>query len=283
MRSSYKTRLRAKRTRQKIKKMKILKKKLRLPNTNKAKRTYEGNSHPIGSNKSSSKSSKSSLCYMCDKVAETVEHAPPKCLFPKNKDVSDNINYREQLITVPSCKEHNIDKSQDDEYILYTLVMNIPTNQVGRKQLSTTVKRAIERRPQLINLFLENQKQVYLKAKDNGLETKSIALKVDIQRFNSAIEMMVRALYFSHYKEKCCGEINIFPSFLFALGTKNSKEINQDTNALFSSLETYFKSNQKLGENPEVFYYQVTKPTNEFNTVFKLVFYGGCSIAVFIK
>lgn len=32
-------------------------------------------------------------CYMCDNDATTVEHVPPKCLFPEMKD-SNGIDYK---------------------------------------------------------------------------------------------------------------------------------------------------------------------------------------------
>lgn len=49
-------------------------------------------------------------CYMCDAEATTVEHVPPKCIFPESKDLSSTdklLDFRKQLITVPSCDDHN--------------------------------------------------------------------------------------------------------------------------------------------------------------------------------
>ncbi len=277
MRGSYKTRLRIKRKRQKIKKRKLLKKQLRLAKANMAK------SDQKRSNKTNRRSSKSSYCYMCDKEASSVEHVPPKCLFPKKADVKDGINYRQQLITVPSCEEHNTAKSTDDEYILYILVMNIFTNHVGKKQLSTKIARAVKARPKLMISFLDNQKEVFLKAKDSSSEASATAVKVNLPRFNSAIETLTRALYFHHYNEKCCGAIIVHPDFIPSLGTKNSIEVNRDISELSTSIEKYFEDNEKFGSNADVFYYQVTKPTTKFDTIFKLVFYGECSISVLMN
>ncbi|NQZ32478.1 MAG: hypothetical protein HRU06_14505 [Oceanospirillaceae bacterium] len=269
MRGSYKTRLRAKRTRQKTKNKK---RKIQFAKVKKV----------TPSNKISSKSRKIKHCYMCEKEAVTVEHVPPKCLFPEKKDVSDGVSYREQLITVPSCEDHNTKKSSDDEYILYVLVMNIPTNQIGKNQFSTKVMRAIQRRPQLMNQFLKNQKEVYLRDLHTGLVTQTIALDIDMTRFISAIEMMVKALYYNHFSEKCCGEILINPNFLFSLDAKNSQSINQEIQILSAYTEKYFEGSKRFGNNSEVFYYQVTKVPERSTTVFKLMFYGDCSITVFI-
>jgi hypothetical protein len=45
------------------------------------------------------------ICYWCGKKATLMEHVPPKCLFPEEKDVMDILNksFRNNLITVPSC------------------------------------------------------------------------------------------------------------------------------------------------------------------------------------
>lgn len=63
-------------------------------------------------------------CYMCEATATSVEHVPPRCLFPEQKDLPSGVNLRKQLITVPSCEAHNTSKSKDDEYLLYALLMN---------------------------------------------------------------------------------------------------------------------------------------------------------------
>ena len=58
---------------------------------------------------------------MCDALATTKEHIPPKALFPKQKDVLSEISLRKDLITVPSCEKHNNSKSRDDEYLVFCL------------------------------------------------------------------------------------------------------------------------------------------------------------------
>lgn len=51
-------------------------------------------------------------CYMCEKPATSVEHIPPKCLFPEQKDLPGGADLRKQLLTVPACDEHNLKKYQ---------------------------------------------------------------------------------------------------------------------------------------------------------------------------
>ena len=42
-------------------------------------------------------------CYACERPASTIEHCPPKSFFPSGQ--------RQDLMTVPSCEEHNIEKT----------------------------------------------------------------------------------------------------------------------------------------------------------------------------
>ena len=58
-------------------------------------------------------------CYFCSKLATTKEHIPPKSFF-----LGRDINPK-RLIRVPSCEEHNTDKSADDEYFRNLISLEI--------------------------------------------------------------------------------------------------------------------------------------------------------------
>jgi len=72
------------------------------------------------------------FCYYCGTDASSKEHVPPKCLFPEKKDIADGMNYRKNLITVPSCDKHNSNKCKDDEYLQLIIVHGYFNNTVGR-------------------------------------------------------------------------------------------------------------------------------------------------------
>jgi len=57
---------------------------------------------------------------MCDLPGTTDEHIPPRAIFPEAKD-AEGRNYRIDLITVPSCPDHNTAKSDDDEFLMVSL------------------------------------------------------------------------------------------------------------------------------------------------------------------
>ena len=65
------------------------------------------------------------ICYYCNEIATPKEHTPPKCFFPKKKDLpSGSPDYRKNLITVPSCEKHNTGRSKDDEYTAVSIIMH---------------------------------------------------------------------------------------------------------------------------------------------------------------
>lgn len=68
-----------------------------------------------------------SSCYYqgCSRPAESKEHLPPKAFFPKNQ--------RKELLTVPSCHEHNQRKSSDDVYVLAHICMNAAPSHGSRE------------------------------------------------------------------------------------------------------------------------------------------------------
>jgi hypothetical protein len=77
-------------------------------------------------------------CYYCGKEQTSVEHIPPKSFFPKNQ--------RKNLLTVPSCDEHNQQKSTDDEYVKAILLSSILANgNSNLVDLRETLERSLHR------------------------------------------------------------------------------------------------------------------------------------------
>src|SRR5580765_5494653 len=85
------------------------------------------------------------ICYKCGTSATSREHVPPLCFFPEKKDIN-NIDFRINLITVPSCEEHNAKKSTDDEFLMAALSGIVGNNEVGYVHTKTKVKRALARK-----------------------------------------------------------------------------------------------------------------------------------------
>jgi len=82
-------------------------------------------------------------CYMCNKAGTTKEHVPPKCFFPEKKDIRPEEDYRKNLITAPSCQEHNSGKSDDDSYLLAVIAAHYQNNPLSERHYSKKIKRAL--------------------------------------------------------------------------------------------------------------------------------------------
>lgn len=221
-------------------------------------------------------------CYMCEDQATSSEHVPPKCLFPEQRDLPDGVDLRKQLITVPSCDEHNSKKSTDDEYLLYCLVMSIPSNEVAGNHFFRKVMRAIERNPSLIKKYLSNTQNVHVENIETKELSKSIALQIDGERFDKALEQLSRAIYFHHFGKKHNGEIGIHPNFLLTM-TGEYKKTNDSIAKMDKISEVLFSKEPSYGENPDVFRYCAVDKGDGENKYLRLYFYGGNRVTIIFK
>lgn len=106
-------------------------------------------------------------CYMCGAVATTVEHAPPKCLFPEAKD-TPGADFRKNLITVPSCIEHNCSKSSDDEFLMVSIAGIVGNNSIGYHHATGKVDRALRRSSyRLLNKVFHKKEILRIEKEDN--------------------------------------------------------------------------------------------------------------------
>jgi hypothetical protein len=130
-------------------------------------------------------------CYWCKQPATSLEHVPPKCLFPVANDTADGTSHREQLITVPSCDLHNGAKSDDDEYLLCVLAFNILNNPVGQQQAVSKVLRALKQAPRLAERVLGKAKEITIEDTTSGQLDSTLAFKIEDRRLQSAFEHIV--------------------------------------------------------------------------------------------
>jgi hypothetical protein len=185
-------------------------------------------------------------CYMCDEVAFSVEHVPPRCLFPKQKDLPPGLDLRQQLLTVPACAQHNMEKSLEDEYFLHVIVGVEGINAVGRDHYRHAIRRRYAQNNSLLWRF---------KSRSIDFGDK-LGHRVEIERLNSFIDHLARALYFVHFGQKWQWRVGWFPEFL-------SRIIESSPRHEFVRLSTIARNEQRfsaipfLGANPSVFTYQV--------------------------
>lgn len=221
-------------------------------------------------------------CYMCEKDATGVEHVPPRCLFPEQKDLPAGIDLRKQLITVPACDVHNTAKSQDDEYLLNILTINLPANEIAKNQFLTKIMRSVNRNPKLMQEIMKTPQPVIAVDEIAGQKHHTVAVKIDDARIDLALEHIGRALYFHHFKEKWLGSLRTQPDFLLAsLNPKNAEELNGPIERMAVAADEIFKNSPYFGENPDVFKYQVIDGNDRLIKLMRLHFYIGCKVSVF--
>ncbi len=204
---------------------------------------------------------------MCDSPSTSDEHAPPRCIFPELKDVSDSVGRRENLITVPSCDDHNSVKSKDDEYLLYILSSSITSNSVGHTQAKSKVKRAIANKPSLFFQLSQNATLVPFTNFNTGNITDAIAIFPDGDRVNSILDKCARALYFYTTGRKFIGTAKVINGFLLS-----SQENSENKQKVFEQTENIFNEYPYFGNNQDTFKYK-TIAINE-SAMLLLEFYG---------
>lgn len=219
-------------------------------------------------------------CYMCEKEATSLEHVPPKCLFPEKKDLPEGIDFRKNLITVPSCDEHNSQKSKDDEYLLFLLLSAKKGNIDKERHLNTKFTRAVNRTPHVYNSFCQN-KSHFLSFEEGDINVES-SFFVDIPRFENAIKHIALGLYYNHYGKKWNGSFRMFSSEMINEKSFNSYKANQDIHETASKIACYFEKKEARGENPQIFMYKWHTEGEGGHAIF-MDFYEGFEITVVLR
>jgi len=216
-----------------------------------------------------------STCYMCSEPATTREHVPPVCLFPEIKDTR-GIDFRINLLTVPSCEDHNLKKTKDDEFLLVALAGYVGNNYIGYFHSQTKVNRALRRKSKD---FLT--KQVMINARDyeilgkNGKKYPVIYGNIDSKRFTRCFAQIARGLFYAEFLKVFEGECTIILGFI--------KYLDEDTNTLTKFLKHRFELEnleEEKGSNPHVFRYQFCKPDKDGLIALRMIFYQGAEVYV---
>lgn len=213
-------------------------------------------------------------CYMCDRESTSREHVPPLCLFPEAKDVK-GLNFRTNLITVPSCDEHNSKKSNDDEFLMVAIAGIVTNNDLGYMQTITKVNRALKRKSIdfLGKAVLKNLKVTTIKSIE-GYDFPVLFGNPDRYRMVKCFEHIVYGLYFHENKERFKGEVKILMGFI----QHERKDLQTFTDFIRKRFELEDLRLDIKGNNPDVFKYQFCAPDNNGIIGFKLTFYGGTEV-----
>jgi len=214
-------------------------------------------------------------CYVCDKIATTREHVPPLCLFPEGKDII-GLDFRQNLITVPSCDEHNSKKSKDDEFLMVSIAGIFGNNPLGYFHAETKVNRALRRKSKdfLNKVILKNYKSGEIEL-SFGKKQPIIYGNPDLNRLICCFKNIGYGLYYHEFHHSFKGEIEVLPGFL---------KCDDNTNTLVKLINKKFEVDEKTtgvkGDNPSVFCYQFCEP-DQFGLIgLQMVFYGGTVVYI---
>ena len=215
---------------------------------------------------------KNRICYYCGAPAVSREHVPAKCFFPTDK--------RDNLITVPSCEEHNENTSVDDSYVLLIITCFINNNQVGKDYSIPKWVDTLKRSPALKNVFASSCRPIDVNK--DGEKVHTYKLKIDRKRFDKEVIKMAYALYFHTYEKRWSKQQNIgSPAFICNDGGKDDKghliqRVNLKTEACGLNNICPF-----LGNNQDIFKYRFLKSNDTEEPILQMIFYEGFEVWAF--
>lgn len=212
-------------------------------------------------------------CYFCGKPAISSEHVPPKCIFPEQKDLSDD-DYRKNLITVPSCNTHNSAKSRDDEFLMACLASVVGNNGTGFLHTNKKLARAHARNPHLCNDTIRDARSLILQTPD-GIAFPVLVGRPDMERLCRALQSVARGLYFHTNGKRFKGKVTVIPSFVNFPRGKTMSVVQLLAQRM---IEQYRSEWQTHGDNPRIFTYQIG-PVDQFGmTPMVMTFYSGAEV-----
>jgi hypothetical protein len=216
-------------------------------------------------------------CFMCSMPATTDDHIPPKCIFPEYKDTG--VDYRQNLITVPACAEHNWGTSLNDEYLLGILALHWRNNQAAYAQSMTKLKRAFKHSRKLYDLFLgpAQNKLIYWDGQT------LITAPVDMSRFTSSMDKISRGIYYNHFDKKWMANVDIWPISLVPIYDTDPYPIVRLLEEVRAQIRALCMGQSQNGSNPDIFYYQILQRSPAASSYIRLVFYGGFEVIAALR
>lgn len=212
-------------------------------------------------------------CYFCGKPATSSEHVPPKCIFPEQKDLSDE-DYRKNLITVPSCYRHNSAKSRDDEFLMACLAPVVGSNGTGFLHTNTKLARSHSRNPHLIKETIRDARPLNLVAPD-GTTFPVLVGRPDMGRLCRTLQAVARGLYFHANGKRFKGTVTVIPSFVKFPPGKTMSIVQLLARRIIDHDRTDWPTH---GENPRIFTYQIG-PVDQFGMIpMVMTFYSGAEV-----
>ena len=211
-------------------------------------------------------------CYICGGEKHSVEHAPAKCFFPKEKRIN--------LTTVNSCEEHNEATSTDDEYVRNIIAMSISNNDVAENHFLKQCMKSFLRSPALLKATTEKNKRVYYQNDQDGKKEikPTYAFGIDRNRIDLVMRKIAYAIYFKQYGHRWNRELHTGTEHLRTEGM-----FADDMGLLIQSTKRLMIDFPFAGTNPEVFKYAFlpTESEDDNDQIMLMKFYEGFEMWIF--
>ncbi|TQR14733.1 hypothetical protein [Psychrobacillus soli] len=191
------------------------------------------------------------ICYWCGEKAVSMEHVPPKCIFPEDKDVKEIFegNFRKNLITVPACDLHNLKKSNLDEYLMAILSAKVGNNGLAYVQTKTKLQRSLKRN----NNLLDIEKNEVIKIGEKEFPVSWV--KLDNEKLKFSLESIARGLYFDENKQNFNGKVLVLSNIFNNKDYPKEMKFNKNSIGLIENERPSWRT-VVSGENKKVFTYQ---------------------------
>lgn len=210
----------------------------------------------------------SSGCYWCGNPATSREHIPPSNLFPKG--------HNSQLITVPSCKQHNEDLHKLDERFRVYLQVQQRSNPVALEAFKDRTFRGLSRpeRSGLTRSLAEKSHRVTIG------EQPTLAMEINPKDQNLYFEKIIRGIYFHLFKRQAPGRVVSISQDFIVPGFDYEELMSTILPLLNDPNVTAFGKTA----NPEVFQFKYARVVEETREAFAVVlrFYEGVEVFGFV-
>lgn len=196
---------------------------------------------------------------MCAANASSVEHAPARCFFSTGQ--------RKQLITVPSCPDHNEATSTNDEYIRNIFIGLTSLTDPDKGELLAKTFRSFVLSPKLKANIRSSMEIISYQGAEFW------AVRLNWERLEAFTHKIACALHFKHYGRHLGAET----STVMRAGIALTEESPNNTAKIFGFVES--ANLEWRGGNPDIFKYQMLGEGLVPST-FRFVFYGDIDILV---
>ncbi len=149
------------------------------------------------------------ICSICgENEATTVDHLPPKGIYPKPIDGDMNMH------TVPACSSCNGGGSKEDEEFKLFIGLETGEFRENPEKLIDSLAGTISHNQRLATQIFSNHKKVYAKYR-GPIAEKVVAIEFNSNAYYSVISRIVRGLYWRETGEALgtSPEIGVFPAY----------------------------------------------------------------------